>query len=489
MQRLRRATVAELFGIDLRSLALFRIALGLLLLADIGTRLQELRAHYTDAGIWPRALAAQELAARKWYFSMHLLGGSEAFAAALFALAAIVAIALVLGFQTRAATVISWALLISLHTRNIAVLNSGDILLGLFLFWGMMLPLGARWSLDSRRRGAAGGSVLSAASAALLGQIALVYLFAAAYKWESIWLVRGDAVRYALNLETIARPLGSWLLQFPGTLRALTFGTLWLEALGPLVAFVPVANGFFRLLTALAFLGFHLIGLELTMNLGLFPFISAAGWLVFLPAWFWEKILRRENAAALPPLRAHWALNATAGAFFLFILLWNLRGFAPQRFGALLPHAMDPLAKLLRLDQRWNMFISRALGSEGWQVAVARLRDGSTVEILTGSDYGEAEVERPRRLSDPFPDYRWGKYPLRSSAKARPARLQAYADYLKREWDRSHPPERAVAALQIYFMREINQIPRQPAEPELIYSDGNAKPAQSAEPPREEPAY
>lgn len=489
MQPVRRATLAELFGIDLRSLAVFRVALGLLLLADAATRMQDLRGHYTDAGIWPRALAKQELATRTWYFSVHLLGGSEAFAAALFGLAAVFALALALGFRTRMAAVFSWVLLVSLHTRNQAVLNSGDTLLALFLFWGMMLPLGARWSLDARKRGApAAGAVLTAAGAALLGQVALVYFFAAAYKLDSVWAVRGDAVRYALNLETVARPFGSWLTQFPQALRVLTFATLGLEALGPLLAFAPVLNGFFRTLAVFAFIGFH-IGLELTMNLGLFPLISAAGWLAFLPAWFWQKMMRRDRARAGAILRAHWGLNLAASAFFLLVVLWNFRGFSPKRFGALLPHSVDPLMNLARLDQHWNMFISTALGSEGWQVAVARLRDGSTVELFTGSNYGEAEVERPRRLSDPFPDYRWGRYPLRSSVKSRPARLQAYADFLKREWDRSHPPERAVAALQIYFMREINQIPRQPAEPELLYSDENAKPAQSAGSPREEPAY
>ena len=119
MQPVRRATLAELFGIDLRSLAVFRVALGLLLLADeLATRMQDLRGHYTDVGIWPRALAKQELATRTWYFSVHLLGGSEAFAAALFGLAAVFALALGLGFRTRMAAVFSWVLLVSLHTRN-----------------------------------------------------------------------------------------------------------------------------------------------------------------------------------------------------------------------------------------------------------------------------------------------------------------------------------------------------------------------------------
>src|SRR6185312_201958 len=40
----------EVFALDVRSLALFRIGLGLLLLADLGQRVLDLNAHYTDAG-------------------------------------------------------------------------------------------------------------------------------------------------------------------------------------------------------------------------------------------------------------------------------------------------------------------------------------------------------------------------------------------------------------------------------------------------------
>ena len=44
----------RLFSIDLRSLAAFRMALGVLLLADLVMRAQDLSAHYTDWGVLPR---------------------------------------------------------------------------------------------------------------------------------------------------------------------------------------------------------------------------------------------------------------------------------------------------------------------------------------------------------------------------------------------------------------------------------------------------
>ena len=47
------AGLREIFGIDLRTMALFRVGLGALLLADLALRARDLTAHYTDAGILP----------------------------------------------------------------------------------------------------------------------------------------------------------------------------------------------------------------------------------------------------------------------------------------------------------------------------------------------------------------------------------------------------------------------------------------------------
>ena len=49
-----REKVGEFFGADLRSLAAFRIALALLVLADLLNRARDLTADYTDFGVTPR---------------------------------------------------------------------------------------------------------------------------------------------------------------------------------------------------------------------------------------------------------------------------------------------------------------------------------------------------------------------------------------------------------------------------------------------------
>ena len=78
---LRIAAAREVFGIDLRTLALFRVGLAVLLLADLALRARDLSAHYTDAGILPRAEALNVLSSGA--FSLHLLNGTLWFRAGL----------------------------------------------------------------------------------------------------------------------------------------------------------------------------------------------------------------------------------------------------------------------------------------------------------------------------------------------------------------------------------------------------------------------
>jgi hypothetical protein len=92
MRTLRRVAerLVEPFGIDLRTVALFRICFGFILIGDLVTRAHALSAHYTDNGIWPRDAA--ETALGEFGFSFHLLGGSAAFQVMLFVIAGLLAL-------------------------------------------------------------------------------------------------------------------------------------------------------------------------------------------------------------------------------------------------------------------------------------------------------------------------------------------------------------------------------------------------------------
>ena len=63
------------------------------------------------------------------------------------------AIALLIGWRTRPASLLSWFLLISLLARNPLIVGEGDRLLALLLLWAGFLPLGRHFSVDAITRG------------------------------------------------------------------------------------------------------------------------------------------------------------------------------------------------------------------------------------------------------------------------------------------------------------------------------------------------
>ena len=285
-----RSFIDRTYGLDLRSLALFRVTLALVLLGDLYMRSWDLRAFYTDFGVLPRSALIERFSDR-WIISLHLMSGQWQVQALLFVIAAGFALMMLFGWRTRLATIASWVMLASLHNRNPAVLQGGDTLLRMLVFWAMFLPLGAVYSVDSGldpdQERPKPLRIFSAGSVGLMLQIAALYWFAVLLKTGPEWRHEGSAVYYALSLEQMATPLGRWLLHFPMLVKFLSFFTLVVEALAPVFLFFPVLAGPVRTVAVLFLVGLQL-GFGTCLSLGHFPFVASAMMMSMLPSWFWE---------------------------------------------------------------------------------------------------------------------------------------------------------------------------------------------------------
>ncbi|MBD2628440.1 HTTM domain-containing protein [Trichormus variabilis] len=285
-------------GLDLRSLAAFRIGISLIILTDLFTRFGDLTAHYSDVGVLPRALLAQ--VAKPGYWSLHAISGEPIFQVLLFAIAALFALLMLVGYRTRVVTIASWVLLISLHNRNPALIFAADDVLRALLFWAMFLPWGACYSLDSALNTShrqLPERVVSGATFALMCQQCFIYIFSAAIKTKSPIWVDGSAVYYALSFDQYVTPFGHFLLNVQPILKVFTQITLVLEWIGPLVIFIPFRNNLFRMGAVITFIGLH-AGFGLTLNIGIFPFLSIFSWLAFLPSSFWNALEKRLQTPA-----------------------------------------------------------------------------------------------------------------------------------------------------------------------------------------------
>jgi hypothetical protein len=477
-----QSLIQRLAGIDLRSLAAFRIGLGLILLWDLVTSLSGAGALYSESGTMPVAVAEQ-LRESPWIVSLHSLSGATAWQVALITLQIVAAVCLLVGWRTQRAVAVSWVLLCSLQARNPVVLHGGDTVLRMLLFWSLFLPLGARWSADAAqgRRScfAEEGRVFVVASLAMLFQTAMIYWFTAALKWGNEWTRDGTAIYYALSVDQFVKTPGLWLLQFPRICHGLTFGVWWLEILGPFAAFIPWRTSWWRMAVVGAFWALH-IGFAMCMRLGPFPMTMMVAWLPFVPAEFWDWMGRRSRrgAGASEPGSMHrWMQHGVVQAFALvclfYVLLWNLRTTNRERWEGLFPMSLNPFGFALRLDQYWALFAPKPLTEDGWLVLEATQKDGTKIDLIR--EGREVSYEKPALISAEFRDYKWQKLEM-NLYLAQNAMVRApFCSHLVARWNENQLPERQIVSWTLNYMRELtlpHHFAVKPQRVELWRSDG-----------------
>jgi hypothetical protein len=377
---------------------------------------------------------------------------------ALFLLAAAAALLLLVGVWPRAMTVASWLLLSSLDARNPLLLNHGDELLKIFLFWSIFVPLTSHESssLEGAKR-----RHLSVFTAALTLQVCVVYFFGALLKSDPSWSSTGTAMFSALSLEQFSTGIGRALLSWPRLLRVGTLCVYYLELLGPLLIFVPWRNRRIRESAIVAFVAIHL-GIALTMKLGLFPWVSILGWILFLPT---ETIDSFQGMPG-PGTAAHTQriaedsrgsvlLGRAAQVLGLYltaaVLIWNIRGLNLKTEDVTPVFADGPFL-MTQLDQRWNMFAPKPNYVRGWYVAPATLADGSQVDLMKeGQPFS---WKRPTVMAESFPDFRWRKYLLNLWRPRFEPYRRGLSAYLRERWDGAHSESLKIASLKVYFVWE-----------------------------------
>jgi len=437
-------------AVDLRALAAFRIALGLLLLVNLLTRARYLETFYTDSGAFPRStLLSTHPGANQIFTYVPDPWGSIA----LFPVAGVFALALLVGYRTRLATAASLVLLILLHLRNPLVLNSGDLLLRSLLIWALFLPLDRRWAIDARRHDES-GQVSSVATAAVLTQVVLVYAINATYKFDGPLWRSGEAVAYVFEADQLTYLLGDLLADFPTVLVAVTHLWMVLLVASPLLL---VATGRARTLLASVFVVAH-AGMLLSMPIGLFPLISIAGLLLFYPPAAWNVAARVVGETRFADLIRSWsrrieaAVSPSARLYPQWIRLDRARALLwagiPAVVFALvllsagatttdtdLPGPIETGIDTANLQQEWRMFAPHPSRTTQWFAFPANRTDGTTVDAFYG---GPADLGRPPDAADTYPSNHWRKYLQSVRDDDATAYRRALAEYLCTRWNRDH---------------------------------------------------
>jgi hypothetical protein len=460
------ARLALLSVLDRRSLAAFRIALGLLVILDVVLRSFDLRAFYTDGGVLPRA----DLIARfreEAHFSLLLSSGAPWFQVVIFVATLITAGALALGYRTRTAALATWILLVSIQRRNPLILQGGDVLFRIILFFAILLPLSRCWSIDAarRKRGEDSSSMdyRSILGFAYVLQVACMYILTGLIKWREKAWQDGYGLEYALELQMFTTRLGDLASQLPTEiLRFSNYALLGVEVFLPILLFIPWRVGLMRVVCMVTMVFFH-VAVFLTLKVGLFGLICCVAWVPLLPAGFWGWAQSRlgisgqlssiPSTSAVGTARGHDKPRMERWMGWIIvsmIVLWNLPNLHPKLDFAKARQLIRTPMLLFGLDQRWAMF-SKPVVRDGWITIPGVQHNGNLIDLFTNEAY--EGTKRPQSLSSRFEKDRWRKI-WQNLMGSHKNHMLGLGRYLCRRSGRNSDPAKRVEAFEIIMISE-----------------------------------
>jgi hypothetical protein len=400
--RLKRRYLA----FDPRTLGLYRIVFGVLLIADLLRRVPVLVPFYSNEGVLTNHYALYHPLSRHIVSLFYAFStpGEVAFA---FAVTLVIYVCFTIGAYTRLTQLASFVLLVSLHERNLLLENGGDVIMCLIMAWTLPLPLGRRFSVDAMRAPHLPDvtPVYSLAAPALLLQMVAIYLLNAIAKDGATWR-DGSAVYYVLHQERLVSGVGVFLREHAPyrMLTLFTWGTLATEFAAPLLLLFCLWQRHLRWLAMLSLWGLH-FGLWLTTNLSLFQLTMMSIPLLLLDAEDWARIASLLRGArqslAEPPAdgRTFWqrwrgersSVGAGVGEAWIGFLLIACGSQLLIENPSIARHVhirqppfLQAVVEYGRLFQGWRMFAPDAPVDDGVLVVDALTTTGAHIDPLTG---------------------------------------------------------------------------------------------------------
>ncbi|MWV41840.1 HTTM domain-containing protein [Natrialba sp. INN-245] len=476
-----REGVADRVRIDTRTLAVFRVFAGILVLADLVARSRNFSYFYTNDGVVPQSLA-HDLSSSGAFSVFHYTTDPTVIAA-LFVVQALIAVQLIVGYKTRIATVLTFLFVVSLDHHNPLVTSYADILFRLLLFWAIFLPLGERWSVDAVQADREPqASVAGLASALILFQMIYMYVHNGVHKMESDLWTSGEATPLIMGLDDMTFLLAEPMRQFPTLLQL--GGLKWYYML--LFSWVLLlVVGRKRMVLVLPFVIAH-ASFAVTVRIGAFAYVAIAGLLLFVQGQVWEdgksllryanvdpsriadRLSRLERVAdyfptvgfddeRLSQARAavyDVSLTVVAASLIVFLL------FAHAPMGAVVSDDVNPddeidsIASIVAADQpNWTVFAPHPRTSDRYHVFPAKTADGDLIDVYNDRPL---TYDRPYdQLQQQYGTYRERFYMnsvRRGGSSAGNDAPDVMAEHICETWEEEHGIE--LTHVNMYYVTE-----------------------------------
>ena len=320
----------NIYGIDLRSIAAFRISLSLFIALEFCfSVLGNFKAIYSpETGVLGNAYATEYMAYYKGFSCIFYL---QSDAAMLFFIYLIITVLLLLsiGFYSRLMA-ITGVILMYLFFNRYSILYFGwEMYAAVMLFWLAIVPHRTYFSIfnntntitntiidthsssidETGTRLSFWGSIKnifhyplnynnkdmfewkSPIAYALIFQIGIIYFYNGISKNGALWM-SGQAVESFLNETAKATSLAAWLLHHLSlrwVLVFLTYFTLAIEIALLAILFFPFKNKGLRFLAAFLIFFLHW-GISLFADVGNFKYVATAVSFLLLPSYFWDSL-------------------------------------------------------------------------------------------------------------------------------------------------------------------------------------------------------
>lgn len=337
--------------IDLQALGLFRICFsGYLLIDFLANVLPYFSDFYTQTGVLPLSALASDsgvtgilLPALQQLETLRLdLVIALVYPASL--------IAFGIGFKTRLANAIAFAINTYLLWRNPLIKSGAEDLAHLLLLWCLFLPMDRYWSTAAAL---AAPSPLPQFSSvpfvAMRLQIASLYVFSAIFKLIGAPWRDGTALGAILNDNVFGgTPAAAFVGGFPPGLVAANYLVIAFQLTFPFLVYSPWRNDQVRAFALTCAAVMH-VSFIFCLNVGGFPYLALVMLLLLVPDAWIDRLLQRRRQG-LAGLQIYYDPDC---AFCRRISLL-LREFVLFRAGSVLPASADgEAARLLAEHQSW----------------------------------------------------------------------------------------------------------------------------------------
>lgn len=260
--------------IDARQYAVLRILFGGLSALYFLELLPYINSQFSHSG-WLGDIQqiAQQNGGSWSVFFIPVDGHANTIAYAIISTGIVSAFLMMIGWQSRASSFMTWLIWVSLWNRNPLILDGDDAILKIMCFYLMLAPCGNAWSVDAALSKTQ-QKVAVWPLRLIQFQIALLYFVSGWVKFQSIEWENGTLLHYVLINPEYSRWNG-WLLMDSALIKHLLALLVWFirdwEVLFPLL----LLTRYTRRVSIVIGILFH-IGLLLTLHLRWFPVVMLA---------------------------------------------------------------------------------------------------------------------------------------------------------------------------------------------------------------------